>query len=147
MNKTIALSMAVLAGLTACSSNVPVEPVSPVEVLNNIHAWNGRDVTVEGWLGVCKGYDCRIFPTLADAIAVKSSEPSSKEWMAAFDRGLGIGSALNFDELAAPLQFHKVQISGRISDVCRGLHSGCLDRAPDIQPSAIGLADLYKKEK
>jgi hypothetical protein len=141
----ICLYLAFAAGLSACAKPVPTKAVSTQEARDNIHAWNGRDVIVEGWLGTCQGYDCHIFRTLADAQIVAKGNPKTKEWRSAMDRSLGIGSATNFDELAAPLQFQEVQIFGRLSDACRGWFTGCTDRISDIQPANIGLAKLYKK--
>jgi hypothetical protein len=146
LKKTICLYVAFAAGLTACSKPAPNNAVSPKEALDNIHAWNGKDVIVEGWLGTCKGFDCNIYDTLADArIAAQGSHKSTK-WQTAIDRGLGIGDALNFDELAAPLQFQKVQISGRLSDNCRRSSALCKDRSSDIQPKNIMLTKFFKKE-
>jgi hypothetical protein len=103
------------------------------------------DVLVEGWMGECKPLNCHIFDTLAEARMVAKGNPKSAEWNQALDNSLGIGDALNFDELADPLQFQEVQLFGRLSDRCRKLLVGCTDRVADIQPAAIGLAAKYKK--
>ena len=123
------------------------KPVLPSEARAKIHDWHGEDVFVEGWLGECKGYNCHIFDTLSEAKVVANGSPETSAWDNAMDDSLSIGSALNFDEVAAPMQFQKVQLFGRLSDRCRGFLGGCTDRVPDIQPAAIGLAANYRKAK
>ncbi len=146
MTRSAPFVVVAVVALAACQAALPNMPVSPEIVRKNIHNWNGRDVVIEGWLGECKGYDCHIFETLNDAKLAAKGNSESKKWRQAYDRSIGIDSTLNFDELARPLQFQKVQISGRLSDQCRGLFKGCTDRVADILPSGIGLASDYKKE-
>jgi hypothetical protein len=121
-------------------------PVLPSEARAKISKWHGEDVLLEGWLGECKGYSCHIFDTLSEAKIVANGSSKSPGLRKAMDNSLSIGTALNFDDVAAPLQFQKVQMSGRLSDRCRQFTAGCLDRVPDIQPSSIGLASKFKKE-
>ena len=52
------------------------------------------------------------------------------------DRRLSIAGDKQFDRVAAPLQFRKVRLRGRISDECRGGYI-CTDRVPDIYPISI----------
>jgi hypothetical protein len=120
-------------------------PVLPSEARAKISKWHGEDVLLEGWLGECKGYNCHIFDTLSEAKIVANGSSKSPGLRKAMDNSLSIGTALNFDDVAAPMQFQKVQLFGRLSDRCRGLFVGCTDRVPDIQPSAIGLASQFKK--
>jgi hypothetical protein len=123
-----------VGGLVSCSS--PPPPSSPVQVgqlIENIHAWNGKQITVEGWLGKCEGYECAIFPDPKHA-----SGGTVEDWKT----GLSIGSPLDFkeapadfDERAAPLQFRHVLLKARVNDRC--FPNGCTDRADILQPIDI----------
>lgn len=109
--------------------------VSVEQVTQNIHAWDGQIVTVSGWLGKCRGLDCAIYATLDDARSIGPIYESN-DYQAAMARRLGIGFDAEFDRKAAPLQFRKVRVRGRVSDECRG-DNICTDRAPDIHPISI----------
>jgi hypothetical protein len=102
-------------------------------------------VRVQGWLGKCQGLDCAIYPTLAEAKSVAVDDSKSPEWQTAMKHRLSIGTAYDFDEQAAPLQFGFVTIVGILSDMCRGWHGTCLDRAPDLTPLAITAVQPTKK--
>ena len=133
-----------LALLVGCAPPVPNTAVSVREAVDHIHAWNGKDVIVDGWLGNCRGMDCALYPTLADAQLV-SQGSGSAAWDEAMDRRLSIGADKEFDRLAAPLQFAHVRIGGRLNDICRSWMTSCTDRVPDIQAISINLADHSKK--
>ena len=69
------------------------------------------------------------------------------DWIPAFERGIGIGSAPGFDEKAEPFQYQYVEINGRVNDVCLSwlFGSSCYDRSPDIEPISIRLAKPPKE--
>jgi hypothetical protein len=129
------LPLAAILALAACAKPVPTENVSTADVIDNIHAWNGKVVTVEGWLGECQGYNCGIFPALTDARVVVSGNYQTDEWRDAMNRSLSIGSADGFDETAAPLQFKRVRLKARVNDEC--WPANCTDRANILEPISI----------
>lgn len=135
--KTYLALIVPLAILPGCAKPVPDRPVLVTEVVDNIHAWDGQTVTINGWLVLCQGHTCLLHPNLADAIIVVSAGPDPDEFMAAMDRGISIGSDKKFDAAAAPLQFSQVTVRGKVSDECRGWMVSCLDRASDIYPISI----------
>jgi hypothetical protein len=139
------LVLAAILALAACAKPVPSGNVSTTDLIDNIHAWNGKIVTVEGWLGECAGYNCGIFPTLIDARVVASGDYQSDEWGDAMDRGLSIGSADGFDESAAHLQFERVILKARVNDQC--WPANCTDRANVLEPISIEAAPLPTKAK
>ncbi|HQV04032.1 MULTISPECIES: hypothetical protein [unclassified Novosphingobium] len=106
--------------------------------LRNIYFWDGKEVTVVGWLGLCSGLNCGLYPTQKDALTVVQMDSNSDEWSKAVERGLGVGFVGGFDEKAAPLQFHRVKIRGRLNDDCRLFwQNTCYDRVDDIIPISI----------
>jgi hypothetical protein len=121
-------AMAILGGCVSVprSNSLAVE-----EVVQNIHAWDGREV----WLGKCRGLDCAIYASLDDARRIGPIYDNG-DWRAVMARSLSIGFDKDFDKRAAPLQFKKVRLRGRISDECSG-DNICTDRAPDIYPISI----------
>jgi hypothetical protein len=144
MMRGAALLLCSSMAMAGCNS-APVEPVTVTKARDNIHTWNGRIITVQGWLGNCQGYDCGIYPTLPEAKSVMSDDPHSSQWQSAMNRRLSIGTAYDFDEKAAPLQFQQVSIQAVLSDVCRGWDRGCTDRAPDLVPLSIVVLHPAKK--
>ncbi|ALG60134.1 hypothetical protein VM77_09220 [Citromicrobium sp. JL31] len=129
-----------LAGAALLSGgafSVPSDAMSVEEVIANIEAFDGKDVTVHGWLGRCSGYDCGLFVSVEDAEMVENGETGSDEWLAAFDRSLRIGGGSAFDALASTMQFREVVIEGRASSECFQPNTFCFDRASDIEPSSI----------
>ena len=142
MRRTMLIVSVTLMG--GCAPPVPNAAVSVTQAAKHIHAWNGNDVIVDGWLGNCQGLDCGLYPTLADAEMVAQGT-TSDAWDKAVDRRLSIGSNREFDRTAAPLQFKHVQVRGRLNDVCRGWMTSCTDRVPDIQPRSITLASNSDK--
>jgi hypothetical protein len=141
------ISLALLPLLAGCWWPVPEGTVTPKQVNRYINLWNGKVVTVGGWIGTCAGYDCRLFSTEADMRIVMAGNSDSPEWHKAFGRGLGIGSAEGFDQAAAPLQGTYVLIKGRVNDICHPWlgSGGCLDRAADIEPISIQAAKPPKE--
>ena len=119
-----------------CTLSPPNAPVTPADVLQNIHTWDDEEVTIIGWLGNCRGHDCGIYSTLKDAKTVARYDYDRDAWRDAMDRRLSIGFDKNFDKMAESLQFHRVKLRGRVSNECRGW-TGCTDRAPDIYPISI----------
>ena len=126
-----------LAMVSSCAKEVPDKPVSVADVVDNIHAWDGKIVTVVGWLGTCQGYDCGLYPTMRDAEIVATISSDNGGWKIAMGRRVSIGFDEEFDRAAGPLQFSKVSIRGKVSDECRGLFVGCTDRASDLYPISI----------
>ena len=138
----------VVAALLAGCGKSPLldRPVSVAEVVDNIDALNGKIVTVRGYLGTCAGSDCEIFVNRAD----------SAKWWGNFAKAsagehvedehvvyLSIGSSVDFDRKAAPLQNRRVTVIGTVSNHCRRGFLGlfkrnvCTDRADDIRPIDI----------
>ncbi len=135
--KTFIALILTLAFVAGCTKQAPDKPVLVADVIENIHAWDGQFVTVVGWLGTCEGYDCGLYSTLADAKIVAMDSGSMAKWKAAMDRRVSLAFDRKFDQAAKPLQFQQVSIRAKISDECRGLMTGCTDRAPDIYPVSI----------
>lgn len=133
--RTVLLTL--VFAVTGCAKPAPLMPVSVQDVIDNIHAWNGKIVTVDGWLGKCGGLDCHIHPTLADAKTIALIDYSNDAWKGAMDRAVGIGYDSKFDQTAEPLQLTRVLLKARVSDRCRGWFVGCTDRAPDLTPISI----------
>lgn len=136
MRKFVAILLS-LATTGGCARTVPNEPVVVDDVIKNIHIWDGKFVTVVGWLGTCEGYDCGIYSTLAGAKMAATNSGSKAEWNAAMDRRVSLAFDTKFDRAAKPLQFKLVSIRAKISDECRGFLTGCTDRAPDLYPLSI----------
>jgi hypothetical protein len=111
----------------------PNVPVTVTEVLRNIHSWDGKIVTVDGWLGNCSGFSCHIHETLDDAELLASGRAG---WDNAIDRALGVGGGKEFDVSAESMQFNQVRLKARVSDECRGWGL-CYDRSPDLHPISI----------
>lgn len=123
------------ASLAACGAPTPPSlpadppPNHPVDVnlvIKNIHVWDGKIVTVDGWLGICAGRDCAIFSD-----AERAGRRNMEDWKS----GLSIGSAPGFDAKAKPLQLSRVLLKARINDDC--FPAKCLDRADVLQPIEI----------
>lgn len=132
MRKVAAMLLVPSIMLLGCSEPVPERPVSVLEVRDNIHAWNGETVTIDGWLGECRGYDCRIYNSLSDARTVELSVAKKGAWMEAFGRTLGIASNTDFDAEAIKVPFTRIRLTAKVSDECRGSWTSCLDRVPDL---------------
>ncbi len=129
-----------LALLAGCVEQPPIGPkVTTADVIANIHAWNGKEVLVTGWLGQCQRYDCGLYPTLSDAKLVEEGSSGSPEWMTAMDRRLSIGPGKAFDRRAQGLAMKEVIVRATITDQCRQRDQGssCLDRAGDLIPVQV----------
>ena len=135
--KTYLALIVPLAILAGCAKPVPKTPVLVTDVVDNIHAWDGQTVTINGWLGVCEGLSCLLHASLDDAVIVISPVSDKGEYLAAMDRSISIGSDKKFDAAAAPLQFSEVTVRGIVSDECHGWMVICIDRASDIYPISI----------
>ena len=131
----IAFGIAMLA--SACWWPGPEHTVTPTQVRRNIWVWDGKLVTVGGWLGKCSGLDCMMFTSQSDMQAAEMRNSGTREWDRALDRGLGIGFNRDFDRSAAALQWQFVLIRGRVNDHCRGLFGLCYDRTSDLEPISI----------
>lgn len=121
--------------LAGCSAPNPRVPLPVTEVRDHIVEWDGRIVTVEGWLGRCGGLDCGIYPTLADAQIVAQGNMSTNAEMRAMDRRLDIGFDDAFEAAAKPLQFKAVRLKARLNKEC--YPHKCKDRADILQPISI----------
>lgn len=141
MNRRVA-TFIMLCALGGCGyAPINVDEVLTVpQVAEHIHYLNGKVVTVEGWLGKCAGYDCRISPSRGDTNIIVTVDYHSEKWSAAMDRSLPIGGSEPFDQMAAPLQFSKVRIKARINDRC--WPRNCTDRADILQPISIESANI-----
>ena len=112
------------------------------QVVAAIDDLDGKTVRVQGYLGTCAGYDCELFVNQADRNSWLQGKGSREQ---AYKRiaYLSIGSAIDFDRKAAPLQNRKVMITGTVSNHCRRGFFGffkrnvCTDRADDIRPIDI----------
>ena len=138
LRATIVVGLAML--VTACWWPGPKSTVTPTDVRRNIFLWNGKLITVGGWLGTCAGAECTMFTSKSDMELADIRNYESPEQSEAFGRGLGIGFSERFDQSAALLQHQYVLIKGRVNDECRGFWSACYDRTPDIEPISIELA-------
>lgn len=132
MTNTAVILLALSTMLLGCPKPVPDHPVSVLDVQKNIHAWDGETVTIDGWLGECRGYDCRIYNSLSDARMADQGDMAKTAWMEAMDRSLGIASNDSFDAEAIKAPFTKIRLKAKVSDKCSGSSIICLDRVPDL---------------
>ncbi|WOE74196.1 hypothetical protein [Alterisphingorhabdus coralli] len=123
--------------LFGCTQVPPDGPISVQEAIERIHQLDGQTVEVHGWLGHCAGYDCALYISKDDAETVAYGDWESDQWLEAMDRRLSIGANKSFDHRAAPFQFQRVAIKGKIDATCRGMFYVCTDRVPDIVPHSI----------
>ncbi len=123
--------------------------MATTDVIANIGSLNGRTVRVAGYLGDCRGYECRLFPSpsekaLADryygelmAAAHEGRRPTLPETVPVF-LGIGSGENFEFDRRAAPYQNGYVVITGRVTNRCRyNGRPSCTDRTTDVEPTQI----------
>jgi hypothetical protein len=107
------------------------------EVLQNLDALNGKQVSVAGFLPECGGYDCSLFANeqqAKDFWKIANSR-DRKEKLPEF---VEIGFVPGFDEKAGRLAGNYVVVSGRVTNQC---HPGeCLDRGPNLIPTDVALS-------
>jgi hypothetical protein len=127
--------LAVATALLSCSPPPPDNVVSVTTLTENIVAWDGEHVTVEGWLGKCAGFECHIFATVADMNIISRGDYQSDEWGQSAERSISIGSTEEFDRLAESLQYSFVKLRARVDKTCwEGL---CTDRASVLHPISV----------
>lgn len=125
------------AGLAACAPETPdsYTPISVAEADKNIAAWNGRTVSVRGWLtNPCNDESCAIFPA-----PVKPGQ----DWPDG--AGLSIAAETLVEPALTANQGREVVLRGVLSSHCRSGGVKCTDRAPDITP--ISLTPLHPATK
>jgi hypothetical protein len=132
--------------ISACATTHFDAVVSVADVLKNIHSWNGRTVTVEGWLRNCGGYDCGLYQSLEDARIVERGDDSSAVWLQAMDRRLSIAHDETFDAQVAGMKFQKIRLKAGVSDRCHKRFVVCTDRAPDLQPISFKTISNSKEQ-
>ena len=142
--KRAILPLLALFVLSGCGHPAPDHVVSVTALADNIVAWDGEQVTVEGWLGKCSNQDCHIFATVSDMNIVSRSNYESDEWSEAFRRGISIGYDDEFDKRAEPLQYTFVRVRARVNKEC--WPANCLDRADVLQPISITSAGIERRE-
>ncbi|WP_125958800.1 hypothetical protein [Sphingomonas koreensis] len=93
----------------------------------NIGSWNGRTVSVRGWLAdPCGDLSCSIFP-----VPVKRGQ----EWPDG--PRLSIAAETLVEASLTENQGKEVVLKGVLSSHCRSRNIRCTDRAPDITPISI----------
>ena len=148
-----ALALLMLAASSPACGSAPEDPMTITAVIARINALNGRTVQVAGYLGECRGYDCRLFRNANEARASQAqgdrylsevgkaaregrrlpAAPVEAPWL-----GIGEGENARFDRAAAPYQNSYVVITGRVTNMCRhNGQPGCVDRSIDVQPTDI----------
>jgi hypothetical protein len=127
----------VAAIASACSTQND-EAVPLQEISDNPLRWDGKVVTVEGWLPQCSDLNCFIVPTRADLELVQDGCPGERCDLAieAFDkRAVSIGYDEAFDRSAKPLQGTHVLVTAKVN-AGQWLQPG-LDRSEALQPISI----------
>ena len=156
----IAVLMA--AGAALLGTSCQPRQLTVDEAVRDIHALNGKTITVAGYLDECSGYDCVLF---TDAVHAQRT----KDWFRRLDlagqrqeeftdksdpfaKAMGIGSGElvcpssdksrcygKFDDQAASFRHNYVLITGKVTDHCRDGQGrpGCSDRSTDLEPISI----------
>jgi hypothetical protein len=132
MKYSVLLSFGILALISGCTKLAPKTPVTVADVLANIHNWNQQIITIDGWLGICKGYNCRIFQSLADARAADFSQQENQINADVVDRALSIASDEKFDLAVLQIPFTKIRLKAKVNDECKRKMSVCKDRASNL---------------
>jgi len=122
----------------AMDAPAPVDTVSVAEAEKNIEAWNGRKVSVQGWLSdPCRGLSCAIF-----SVPVKPGQDWSHVPV------LSIAGRTPVEPVLTANQGREVIITGVLNSVCRPAGGMiCTDRAPDITPISVVPLRLATEEK
>ena len=131
-----ALIATALLGFEGCSK-VPPDPYDPISVADardRLGYWNGRTVSVRGWLtDPCGEMSCAIFPMRTKV---------GQEWP---DKPyLSIASETLVEPALVANAGSEVILRGVLSDEC--ISYNCSDRAPDITPIAIRRLPVASKE-
>jgi len=124
--------------LVGCSGGFARAPTLE-EIIADPSKFDGKTVTVEGWLFKCQDLDCVIFPSKKDLDIM-----SNVEMPEAFKKadsvyklhGVSIGYNANFDHDAKPLQGRHVLLTAKVNAAEWG---GCLDRCAALEPRSISL--------
>ncbi|NYT43009.1 hypothetical protein HZY97_19705 [Sphingomonas sp. R-74633] len=116
---------AALAAATVLLSSCGAPQLLPFDkYMAQCEALKGKPVRVAGYLGICRGYDCSLYPAPSH---VGTFDPKGS---------IGIGGGQAFDRKAAPFQNGYVVISGTVAkDTCTG--AGGTDRSAGIEPTDI----------
>ena len=151
----VAIARSAIAVLVAtisasCGSNESQRVLTVDELLPRIDQLNGETVRVAGYLSECRGYNCILYRTKADADQMDrfmaAVRPNRTPHLPPFPDVpmLGIGSRTNFDfdAKAAPFTNSHVVITGTVTNECRFEGKpDCTDRGPDLKPTAIRAAN------
>ena len=122
------LIVAVL-GASACAKEAPAPDsvIAVAEADANIASFNGRTVSVRGWLtNPCRGLECAIFPA---PVKPRQDWPDGPHLSIAGDTLVEPALAVN--------EGKEVILTGVLSSHCRSSGVRCMDRAPDITPISI----------
>jgi hypothetical protein len=117
------------AALAACAEEAPdtYNAITVNQAEQNIQAWNGRTVAVQGWLTEpCGQLSCAIF-----AEPVRRGQEWPKEPY------LSIASETLVKPALEQLAGKQVILRGVLSSQCRSSGVVCFDRGPDIIPVSI----------
>ena len=129
---------------TACGSKQSHRVLTVEEVVPRIDELNGQTASVVGYLSKCRGYDCILYRTKADAdefdrfIGAVHANWRPPPLPDVPTLGVGTGTNFDFDAEAAPFTNSYVVITGTITNECRFEGKpACTDRGPDLRPTAI----------
>jgi hypothetical protein len=128
-----------LAAFLIVSCGKPADDVVQLEeVRANLAEWDGRIVTVEGWLLECEALDCHVVPSRDDLVLLTNACPGDKcdDALEAFEkRAVSVGSDEGFDQAAKALQGKHVLITATVN--ASAWRHRCLDRCDALQPVSI----------
>lgn len=125
--------------LVGCSQTAKGRKVVRLsEIIANPGAWNGKVVTIEGWLWRCSGIDCHILTSREDLDVLErgARNESIEDMDGVFrDHAVSVGFDEQFDRQAKPLQGKHVLLTAKVN--ADHWRSGCLDRCDQLTPVSV----------
>ena len=115
--------------LSACVAGPTARPLTVREVVENAHAFDGKEIVVTGWLEQCQRLSCGIFA---------SAEEVEKD----FPYYLSIGRSSWFDAFAQYAAPRRITLRARLHDRCISnpatqIIAACADRGGTLEPLAL----------
>jgi hypothetical protein len=112
--------------LAACAAVQNQPSLTVRDVAGDIHRFDGRVVTIRGWLDECKQLSCGLFQTREEATAHQYG-----------NHMLSIGSTKSFDRQALDRGPAEVILRARVDAACRDPEVVCMDRASELVPVSV----------